>query len=107
MANGSQNGWNEYSRLVLNELESLAGGIDSLRSEVQELKQELTKMQVREDRVEELRSWKSNVDEVASPTQLKEALTSIQELQNFKTKAITVFAVVQFAFAIVLAMMKF
>tara|TARA_B100000029_G_C16982010_1_gene744010 strand:- start:193 stop:516 length:324 start_codon:yes stop_codon:yes gene_type:complete len=106
MANGSQNGWNEYSRLVLNELESLAGGIDSLRSEVQELKQELTKMQVREDRVEELRAWKSNVDEVASPTQLKEALVSVQELQNFKTKAITVFAVVQFAMATALALMK-
>ena len=106
MPNGSQNGWNEYSRLVLNELESLAGGIQDLRGEVQELKQELGKMQVREDRDEELRQWKNNIDEIASPTQLKDALSTIQELQSFKTKAITIFAVVQFTMATVLALMK-
>ena len=40
MSDGNQNGWNEYSRLVLKELETLADGIESLRSEIQEVKQE-------------------------------------------------------------------
>lgn len=106
MVEGNKNGWNEYSRLVLNELESLGSGIDSLRSELQEVKQELTKIQSREDRVEELRLWKSNVDEVASPTQLKEALKEVQDLKNFKTKAVTIFAVVQFGMAAALAILK-
>ena len=61
MNNSNQNGWNEYSRLVLNELESLGTGIDSLRSELQEVKQELAKIQSREDRVDELRVWKDKV----------------------------------------------
>ena len=34
------NGWSEYSRLVLKELETLATSIQSLNSEIQELKQE-------------------------------------------------------------------
>jgi hypothetical protein len=95
----SENGWAEYSRLVLKELETLASGIDSLRVELQDVKQELAKMQVREDRVEELKVWKDKVDDVASPSQLKEAMQEIEQLKEFKTKAITVFAVVQFGMA--------
>ena len=46
------------------------------------------------------------IDEVASPTQLKELTTEVQELKMFKTKAITVFAVVQFLMASALAALK-
>ncbi len=100
-----ENGWGEYSKLVLKELETLASGIDSLRSELQEVKQELAKMQVREDKVTGLVKWKERIDEVASPTQLKTLKDEVEELKLFKTKAITVFAVVQFAMAaIVFAM---
>ena len=107
MVEGNKNGWNEYSRLVLNELESLGNGIADLRSELQEVKQELTKIQSREDRIEELRVWKSNIDEVASPTQLKEAINEIAELKQFKIKAVTTFAVVQAAMALALALSKY
>ena len=103
---GKQNGWNEYSRLVLKELESLAENITNLNGEIQELKQEIARMREREDRVDELRAWKEKVDEVASPSQLQVALTEIQDLKQFKTKAITVFAVVQFAMAAIVWGMK-
>lgn len=106
MSDGNQNGWNEYSRLVLNELESLGNGIENLRSEVQEVKHELAKIQSREDRVDELRVWKSNIDEVASPTQLKEALSEISDLKQFKIKAVTAFAVVQAIMALAMALIK-
>ena len=102
MAAGDQNGWNEYSRLVLKELETLADGIDGLRGELQEVKQELAKMQVREDKVDEIKAWKEKIDDVVSPTQLKELVTEVSELRTFKTKAITVFAVVQFAMAVIM-----
>ena len=107
MSEGSQNGWNEYSRLVLKELETLADGIDGLRTELVEVKQELAKMQVREDKVVELKAWKEKIDEVASPTQLENALKELEELKQFKTKAITIFAVVQFAMGAVVFAMKF
>ena len=103
----SENGWGEYSKLVLKELETLANGIDSLRTELQEVKQELAKMQVREDKVHELVKWKERVDEVASPSQIKDIKDEVEELKMFKTKAITVFAVVQFAMAIIVFAQRF
>lgn len=107
MSDGDQNGWNEYSRLVLKELETLADGIDGLRSELVEVKQELAKMQVREDKVDELKQWKDKLDEVVSPTQLQALLKEIEDLKLFKTKAVTIFAVVQFAMGAIVFAMKF
>ena len=99
MSSSRDEGWGEYSRLVLKELETLAASIQSLNSEIQDLKQEIARMREREDRVDELRAWKEKVDEVASPTQLKVAVKEIEDLKHFKTKAVTIFAVVQFAMA--------
>jgi predicted nuclease with TOPRIM domain len=101
-----QNGWNEYSRLVLKELETLANTIKALNSEIQELKQEIARMREREDRVDELRVWKDKIDEVASPTQIKEKFEDVEDLKQFKTKAITIFAVVQFAMGIAMWALK-
>ena len=101
------NGWSEYSRLVLKELETLASSIQSLNAEIQELKQEIARMREREDRVDDLKIWKEKIDEVASPTQLQSALKEVDELKIFKTKAITVFAVVQFGMAFFAWAMKF
>lgn len=92
----SENGWAEYSKLVLKELETLATSIQSLNTEIQDLKQEIARMREREDRVDELRSWKDKIDEVASPTQLKTLTEDVESLKTFKTKAVTIFAVVQF-----------
>ncbi len=102
----SENGWSEYSKLVLKELETLAGAITSLNSEIQELKQEIARMREREDRVDELRVWKDKIDEVASPTQLGTALKEVDDLKQFKTKAVTIFAVVQFVMAAAIAASK-
>ncbi len=101
------NGWSEYSRLVLKELETLASSIQSLNSEIQELKQEIAQMRVREDRVDELKAWKEKIDEVASPTQLQTMVKEVEDLKLFKTKAITVFAVVQFGMAFFAWAIKF
>ena len=101
-----QNGWNEYSKLVLKELETLSDGIDNLRSELHEVKQEIAKMQVREDKVDELKVWKEKIDDVASPSQLKEVISHVEELRTFRTKAITIFAVVQFSMAAYIWLMK-
>ena len=106
MSDGNQNGWNEYSRLVLKELETLAAKFEAVRGELQEVKQELAKMQVREDKVEELKSWKEKIDEVASPTQLKELVVEVDKIKTFKTKAVTAFVVVQFLMAVYTWAMK-
>jgi len=102
-----ENGWSEYSRLVLKELETLATSITALNAEIQDLKQEIARMREREDRVDELRAWKEKVDEVASPTQMQTMVKDVEDLKMFKTKAITIFAVVQFGMAFFAWAMKF
>lgn len=106
MAGINQNGWNEYSKLVLKELESLSDSIDNLNNQIQGLKSDITEIKAKEDRVNELREWKGKVDEVASPTQLKELIDTVSDLKAFKTKAIGVFISVQFLMGLAAWFMK-
>jgi TolA-binding protein len=105
-ANNSQNGWNEYSKLVIAELERLNDGITNLNGEIQDLKREIAEMKVKEDFAKELWRWKQNIDEVASPTQLDQTIKDVTELKTFKTQAVTVWIVVQTLFGMALALMK-
>tara|TARA_R110002110_G_C13302020_1_gene704466 strand:- start:677 stop:1006 length:330 start_codon:yes stop_codon:yes gene_type:complete len=95
--------WETYSKLVLQQLETLAGGIESLRDELQDVKSQLTELKAKEDRVHELKAWKEKVDEVASPSQMKVKFEEVEELKEFKTKAITAFMVVQAFMGIAMA----
>lgn len=107
MGNEQQNSWNEYSRLVIAELERLNDGISKLNIDIQDLKREIAELKVKEDNVKELKRWKDSIDEVTSPTQLKETVRDVNELKTFKTQAITVWLVVQILFGMVLAIMRY
>lgn len=106
MAN-EQNSWSEYSRLVITELERLNDGISKLNVEIQDLKREIAELKVKEDNVKELKKWKDSVDEVTSPSQLRDTIKDVAELKTFKTQAVTVWVVVQIIFGIALALLKF
>jgi hypothetical protein len=106
MANGEQNGWNEYSKLVISELERLNDGIAKLNVEIQDLKGEIKELKVKEDFAKEIWKWKQAVDEVASPTQLKYTIKDVSNLKTFKTQAITVWAVVQIVTAAIITFFK-
>jgi len=107
MSTSGQNGWNEYSKLVINELERLNEGISNLNGEIQSLKKEIGELKGKEESVKELKSWKQAVDEVASPTQLKELSNNVSELKTFKTQAVTIFLIVQGLVGLSLALLKF
>ena len=99
-------GWESYSRLVLQQLETLSKGIDAQREELLTVKQQLVELKVKEDKVQDLKDWKEKIDEVASPTQLKSALSEIDDLKVFKTKAVTLFAVIQVGIAMAYAILE-
>tara|TARA_R110000824_G_scaffold160833_2_gene335781 strand:- start:1714 stop:2055 length:342 start_codon:yes stop_codon:yes gene_type:complete len=99
-SNSNQNGWNEYSRLVLAELEKLNKRVDGLTTEVNEIKQEISKQEQVKYDLHDLKNWKHNVDEVSSPTQLKELQKEVESLKTFKTMSTTVWVVVQILFGI-------
>jgi predicted nuclease with TOPRIM domain len=93
------NGWNEYSKLVLKELETLADGMEALQKELQEVRRDIAKIETRETKVDEIREWKAKMDEVVSPVQLKEIIKEHKENREFMIRAITVFGVIQFLMA--------
>ena len=101
MENRRQNGWNEYSRLVLAELEKLNNKVDTLTEENNTIRQELSKLEQFKEEISSLKDWKGNVDEVSSPTQLKELQKEVSELKTFKTMSTTVWVVVQIIFGII------
>jgi len=100
-------GWDQYSMLVLQQLETLSTGIEALRQELQDVKNQLTELKAKEDRIQELKAWKERMDDVVSPSQIKSVLDEVEELKLFKTKAVTVFMVVQFGMGLALALMSY
>jgi len=107
MSNETQNGWNEYSKLVIAELERLNEGINRLNTEIQDLKREITELKAKEDFSKEVWRWKKEVDEITSPTQLKGTIKDVNELKTFKTQAITVWLVVQILFGMTIALLNY
>ena len=85
----------------------MSSGIDALRVELQDVKNQLTELKAKEDRVQEIKAWKERVDDIASPAQFKVALRDLDELKEFKTKAVTIFMVVQFGMGGALAMLSY
>ncbi len=98
----NQNGWNEYSKLVLRELERLNESYETIREEIGALRSDVNK-----NETESLKKWKNNVDEVFSPTQMKELHKDVSELKSFKTSSMTIFWVIQFLMALMVALSKF
>ena len=97
---GNQNGWNEYSRLVLAELEKLNKRVEELSQDNNRITQELTKAEQTKEELINLKNWKNNIDEVSSPTQLKELQQEVEKLKTFKTMSTTVWVVVQIIFTL-------
>lgn len=72
----SNNGWNEWSKYVLKELEKLGEICDSLADEINALNVELTKISGIKHAINELKEWKTNVEETTN-------LNDLQSLKQF------------------------
>ena len=102
MTGDNNSSWEAYSKMVLKQLENLDQSMNGLRQEIQELKAELAEMRGKQSNVQDLKDWKNKMDEVCSPTQLRNLKEEVEDLKLFKAKAITVFAVVQFIMGAIL-----
>lgn len=79
--NPEHNGWNEWSRHVLKELERLNDNIGAAREEIHSLKNEITKVKSMQYGLDELKNWRKDVTEVVSSSQLKEMKDSVESLK--------------------------
>tara|TARA_Y100000310_G_C20392427_1_gene673457 strand:+ start:402 stop:728 length:327 start_codon:yes stop_codon:yes gene_type:complete len=96
MAN-EENGWNEWSRHVLKELERLNDNYEILRVQNEEIKTEVSKATSMKGEFDDVKAWKARIDDVCSPAQLRDVIRDLESLKIFKSKAVAIFATVQFA----------
>lgn len=105
--NVAKNGWSEYGRLVLKELERLNDGQDKLKDEIdkkfQELNEKMTEFKSTEKEVDELKEWKENVQEVWSASQMKSAKDEIYKQKNQWAKVAGIIIVVQIIMSLIIA----
>lgn len=107
MSDNNENGWNEWSRHVLKELERLNDKYENLREINEEIKNEIVKFDSLKGDLYNLKTWQAKVNDIVSPIHLKELVLDVASLKVFQTKSIAIFATVQFLMALGLAALKF
>jgi hypothetical protein len=99
--------WGEYSKLVLKELERLNENYDKLRSDMDvkfnELNQKLSEVKTVEARVVNHANWIEKVNDVWSPTQMKEAKDEIYKQKTRWAATIAIISFIQVAIGIGIA----
>ena len=100
--------WSDYSKLVLKELERLNENYDRMRTDMDnrfsELNQKLTEVKNIEGRVDSHSRWIEKVNDVWSPTQMKEAKDEIYKQKNRWVAAIAILSFIQIAIGVVIAL---
>ena len=111
MGEEKQNGWDQYSKLVLKELEVLGASVTALREEINGMREVLSEMKGSSAHttnvLNDIKSWKERIDDITSPAGIAEMVDDIESLKDFKTKAVTVVVVVQFGVTIFVAFKQY
>jgi len=102
MANEEGETWGDYSKLVLKELERLNENYDKMREDIDnrfsELNNKLSEVKGVEKNVQDQTNWVNKVNEVWSPSQMKEAK---DEIYKQKSRWIAAIAIISFTQVIV------
>ena len=105
--NVAKNGWSEYGRLVLNELERLNDGQEKLKEEIdkkfKELNDKITGFNTLEKDVDDLKEWKDRVVEVWSSTQMNQVKDEVYKQKNQWAKVTGIIIILQILMGIILS----
>lgn len=96
----SQNGWSEWSRYVLKELERLNDNIENLGVR-------MTKYQEAKQTVDSLKEWREKIDATVTIDDLRQVKKGTNEFKTFKTQIITAVVVIQALFGIAITLVMF
>ena len=99
--------WGDYSKLVLKELERLNDNYEKMRSDfdvrLNEMNLKLNEVKGFEKNLNTNSVWIEKVNDVWSPTQMKEAKDEIYKQKGLVTAAIGIISFVQVAIGIAIA----
>jgi hypothetical protein len=84
-------------KLDIKEINKKLAILDTIKQDVDEFKKwkDLVENTMPVTDMKSITEWRDKMDEVISPTQLKEKIDEIDKLKTFKTKATTIWVVVQ------------
>ena len=101
----------EYSKLMLKELDRMNSNFENLRSDFddkfREINDKLSDVKSTKETVSELRLWQEKVNEVWSPTQMKEAKDELYKQKNRWTATVAILAFIQIIIGIIVSLKTF
>ena len=99
--------WAEYSKLVLKELDRMNSNYENLRGDFdekfREINEKLGDVKTTEKIVSDIKLWQEKVNEVWSPSQMKEAKDEIYKQKNRWTATIAILAFIQIIIGIIVS----
>jgi len=105
--NISKNGWSEYGRLVLAELQRLNQGQDDMKKDLDskfiELNNKISAFNSMEKEIHELGEWKSRVIDVWSITQMQQSKDELYKQKGHYQRMIGIVIGVQVIFTLIMA----
>jgi len=100
--------WNDYSKLVLSELERLNESYEKMREDIhahfKEMNVVLSEFKNTEKNVTDHKIWIEKVNDVWSPAQMKQAKDEIYEQKGKWTAAVAIFTFIQIVMGIIIAL---
>ena len=100
-----------FSRLMLKELDRMNSNFENLRSDFddkfREINEKLSDVKSTKETMAELKSWQEKVNEVWSPTQMKEAKDEIYKQKNRWTATVAILAFIQIVIGIIVSLKVF
>lgn len=98
----------EYSKLILKELDRMNSNFENLRSDFddkfREINEKLGDVKTTKETMAELKAWQEKVNEVWSPTQMKEAKDELYKQKNKWIATIAILAFIQIIIGILVSL---
>jgi len=99
--------WAEYSKLVLKELDRMNNNYETLRENIENINFKLNDVKNTEKSLQDVKIWQEKINEVWSPSQMKEAKDEIYRQKNRWTATIAILLFVQVIIGILVSLKTF
>jgi len=103
--------WAEYSKLVLKELDRMNSNYENLRSDFddrfKEINEKLSDVKNTKETVLEIKVWQEKINEVWSPSQMKEAKDELYKQKNRWSATVAILIFIQIVIGIIASIKTF
>ena len=98
------NDWESWSKHILTDLERQNTKQEELRSKLEEIKHDITKIENMYGDVEDLKNWRNKISETITPDQMKNLINDVEKLKSAKIMIWTALAIGHAALMILIRM---